>query len=356
MIYLQIPLYEHGAENRLTTVTKNGQPLAGFTYDGDGVQVAATVNGITTKYVGGIYEVEGTNVTKYYLAGMNRVAVRSNGVLNYLLQDHLGSTALVTDNLGNVVSEQRYKAWGETRYSSSAANTDYLYTGQREVSDIGLYFYKARWYDSTLGRFSQADSIVPGEESNFTPLIVDFGEYVNLNQVNLENLALQKENGIPASKFPKNSISLDRYCYSFNNPNYYIDPSGHNPIIVVVIGGMVIGIGATEICLLGIAGALILHNALPGREERIVALATALEDLSQQAASAIQSLFSHKADVAYGDYLADKYGLSKQQRRELHDNITRQGLTKKEIEKEAAELARLKKQNENNQNENDDNE
>jgi hypothetical protein len=47
------------------------------------VQVAATVNGVTTKDVGGFYEVEGTNVTKYYLAGMNRVAVRSNGVLNY---------------------------------------------------------------------------------------------------------------------------------------------------------------------------------------------------------------------------------------------------------------------------------
>jgi RHS repeat-associated protein len=95
----------------------------------------------------------------------------------------------VTDSLGNVVSEQRYKAWGETRYSSSAASTDYLYTGQREVSDIGLYFYKARWYDSSLGRFSQADSIVPGA-------------------------------GDPRA--------WDRYAYVKNNPTKYSDPTGHD--------------------------------------------------------------------------------------------------------------------------------
>lgn len=49
----------YDAENRLTTVLKNGQPLASFTYDGDGVQVAATLNGVTTKYVGEYYEVSG---------------------------------------------------------------------------------------------------------------------------------------------------------------------------------------------------------------------------------------------------------------------------------------------------------
>lgn len=116
--------------------------------------------------------------------------MRVNRVLNYLVQDHLGSTALVTDNLGNLVSEQRYKAWGETRYRSSAANTDYLYTGQREVTDIGLYFYNARWYDSTLGRFVQADTIIPSQST---------------------------------------TLSFDRFSYTFNNPIRYRYPSGHDP-------------------------------------------------------------------------------------------------------------------------------
>ena len=50
--------------------------------------------------------------------------------------------------------------------------------------------------------------------------------------------------------------------------------------------------------------------------------------------------------MKYADYLANKYGLTKEQRRALHDAITRQGLTTEEIEEEAAEIARLNKQKE----------
>ncbi len=40
--------------------------------------------------------------------------------------------------------------------------TKYQYTGQYSyASEFGLHFYNARWYDSSLGRFTQADSIIP---------------------------------------------------------------------------------------------------------------------------------------------------------------------------------------------------
>jgi RHS repeat-associated protein len=50
-------------------------------------------------------------------------------------------------------AQQWYKPWGEMP-------TDFSFTGQRD-SGWGLYFYRARWYDSNLGRFSQADTIIP---------------------------------------------------------------------------------------------------------------------------------------------------------------------------------------------------
>jgi RHS repeat-associated protein len=103
-------------------------------------------------------------VTKYYYAGAQRIAMRTNGNLFYLLGDHLGSTSLTTDANGIVVSEMRYKAWGETRYASGTTPTQYQYTGQYSyTAEFGLYFYNARWYDPSLSRFTQADSIVPGE-------------------------------------------------------------------------------------------------------------------------------------------------------------------------------------------------
>jgi len=110
----------------------------------------------------------------------------NNGVF-YLLGDHLGSTSLVADPSGNLLSELRYKGWGETRYSSGPTPTDYRYTGQRQEAGIGLYYYRARWYDPELGRFAQADTIVVGS----------------------------------------NPGSWDRYAYIFNNPARHVDPTGH---------------------------------------------------------------------------------------------------------------------------------
>ncbi|HCK66017.1 MAG TPA: hypothetical protein DHW49_07105, partial [Anaerolineae bacterium] len=51
---------------------------------------------------------------------------------------------------------------GEIRYSSGTNPTDYTFTGQFSyTNDFGLMFYNARWYDPSLGRFAQADTIVP---------------------------------------------------------------------------------------------------------------------------------------------------------------------------------------------------
>ncbi|GEM_PF-5962179 len=113
--------------------------------------------------------------------------MRKNSVLSYLLSDHLGSTSLVTDSTGAVISEVKYKAWGEVRYASGTTLTNYTYTGQYSyVSDFGLMFYNARWYDPSLGRFAQADTIVPG-----------------------------------------GGQGVDRYAYVNNSPMNYTDPSGH---------------------------------------------------------------------------------------------------------------------------------
>jgi RHS repeat-associated protein len=86
-------------------------------------------------------------------------------------------------------AEMRYKPWGEVRYTSGTMPTDYTYTGQRsEMDSLGLMFYNARWYDPALGRFTQADTIVPEMQG---------------------------------------TQAWDRYAYVNNNPVLYSDPSGH---------------------------------------------------------------------------------------------------------------------------------
>ena len=110
----------------------------------------------------------------------------------WLLGDHLGSTATTANADGTFHSEVRYSAFGEIRDSSGTMTTDYLYTGQREEAEVGLYYYVARWYDPAIGRFIQADSIIPN---------------------------------------PGSAKGFDRYAYVYNNPLRYVDPSGHEPLM-----------------------------------------------------------------------------------------------------------------------------
>ena len=90
--------------------------------------------------------------------------------MRYVHQDHLGSTSRtcpehverVTDDTGTAVYEASYDPWGNVRASTGTADTDRLYTGQRFDAATGLYYYNARYYDSTLARFISPDTIVPG--------------------------------------------------------------------------------------------------------------------------------------------------------------------------------------------------
>jgi len=60
------------------------------------------VDGVTTVYVGNCFELTGITSTmkKYYNAGGQRVAMRENSTVYYLLTDHLGSTAITVSSSG----------------------------------------------------------------------------------------------------------------------------------------------------------------------------------------------------------------------------------------------------------------
>jgi hypothetical protein len=82
-----------------------------FTYDGNGALVKKVGGGQTTVYVGNYYEKNVTTgqVTRYYFFGSQRIAMRRDGVVQYVLADHLRSTTLVLDQNGAKVDEIRYR-------------------------------------------------------------------------------------------------------------------------------------------------------------------------------------------------------------------------------------------------------
>jgi RHS repeat-associated protein len=210
---------DYNAENRLAAVHKiNGDCASGalleswlFAYDGDGIRVSTahfvggTAESLSLYYFGGSYEVTDGAVRKYYSFAGQTIAMKDANGLQYFLTDHLGSIVAVTDSSGTLISEQRYLPFGQTRTDlGPIAQTDYGYTGQRALPDTGLMDYRARFYDPSLGRFAQPDTLIP-EQSQGTQ-------------------------------------AWDRYAYVNNNPLRYSDPSGHFAWLpLIVAAGALLG-------------------------------------------------------------------------------------------------------------------
>jgi len=121
---------------------------------------------VTTVYVAGVYEYQAGATTSYYDGGgMRRSGYASGNGVFYTLSDHLKSTSTIVNQAGVVQTQQYHFPFGGNRSGGFSSLTTKRYTGQYHEAELpggeGLYFYNARWYDAQLGRFTQADTIVP---------------------------------------------------------------------------------------------------------------------------------------------------------------------------------------------------
>ena len=85
------------------------------------------------------------------------------GAVHFLHTDRQNSVVAISDAAGNPVARRGYGTYGETdpaqMTGAGAASHPFGYTGRRWDPDLGLYYYRARWYDPQLGTFLQTDPI-----------------------------------------------------------------------------------------------------------------------------------------------------------------------------------------------------
>ncbi len=177
-------------DNMPETITNGGQTTS-FVYDGNNSRVEKISSIGTTVYVGKLLECRLDACTKYIYGNGIRIAARSGSGSNsvqFFHQDHLGSTRVVTNDVGDPIKNFYYLPSGETWSDTIDNEITHKYTSQELDPETGLYNYNARLYNPVLGRFISADSIVPD---------------------------------------PVNSQAFNRYSYVLNNPMIYTDPSGH---------------------------------------------------------------------------------------------------------------------------------
>ncbi|HQV03030.1 MULTISPECIES: RHS repeat-associated core domain-containing protein [unclassified Novosphingobium] len=81
----------------------------------------------------------------------------------WLHADERGSVIAVSDGSGAMLSVNRYDEYG---IPQSGGAGRFRYTGQAWLSELGMYYYKARMYSPSLGRFMQTDPIGYGDGMN----------------------------------------------------------------------------------------------------------------------------------------------------------------------------------------------
>jgi RHS repeat-associated protein len=78
------------------------------------------------------------------------------GDRRFLHAHERGSVIAVTNNAGTTLAVNTYDEYGIPGASNLGR---FQYTGQTWMTELGLYYYKARFYNPSLGRFMQTDPI-----------------------------------------------------------------------------------------------------------------------------------------------------------------------------------------------------
>jgi RHS repeat-associated protein len=137
-------------------------------------------------------------VTRTYAYGVQRISedqqINGTWTPSFYGYDGHGSVRFLTNSAGAVTDSYTYDAFGMPITTSGTTPNDFLYSGEQFDSAVGLYYLRARYFNSATGRFETMD---PYE-----------GDVLN-----------------PAT--------LHKYVYAGNNPVNADDPSGQDAIVEV---------------------------------------------------------------------------------------------------------------------------
>ena len=162
-------------ESRLSSIAlPSNTGTIGFRYDPFGRRIQKTSpNGVTIYLYDGqkiAAEISSTgSVMASYAQGAGidePLAMQRGGNAVYYHADALGSVTSFTNASAQTVATYVYDSFGNTTATEGISNS-FRYTGREDDSARGLYYYRARYYDPTIGRFVSEDPLRFADLSNF---------------------------------------------------------------------------------------------------------------------------------------------------------------------------------------------
>ncbi len=175
--------YTWDYENELTQVVLPTGGTVNFKYDpfGRRIQKSFTQSGTTTTtdyLYDGFNRVEDVdvngNLLARYVHGRDEPLEQiASGTTSYYQQDGLGSVTSLSSTAGALGNNTyTYDSYGNTTTSASVVNP-FRYTGREFDAETGIYYYRARYYDQSVGRFLSEDPSGPNGGLNLYDYVVN---------------------------------------------------------------------------------------------------------------------------------------------------------------------------------------
>ena len=202
--------YVYNTLNQLVSATEN-QRTAAYAYNTQGIRTAKVTFSTRTNYL-----LDGANVVgerlngEYvsYLRGANLISRTSDDGTDFYLFNAHGDVTGLADSTGASTRAYDYDAFGVEKDPDPLDENPFRYCGEYFDRETETYYLRARYYDPTIGRFTQQDSVW-----------LMAREYPNGQKI-------------------VDPLSLNLYVYCANNPIVYADSSGHAVETILDIAGL----------------------------------------------------------------------------------------------------------------------
>ncbi len=198
--------YKYNAENRLVEIIHPSGAFTSYKYDPFGNKISMIdSSGNELRYLHDFQNVlleldNNGNTQTLFSSSLNPdgwLAMRQSGVNYFYHKDGLGSITELSISNESIAKSYVYDAFGNIINETGAVPNRYTYTGREKEIDSDLYYYRSRFYDPAVGRFTSKDGF--------------FGHL-----------------GVPST--------LHKYTYAENNPTSYVDFNGEAIWIPVIVG------------------------------------------------------------------------------------------------------------------------